>query len=76
MVPQKRFSSVEQARAYVELLPLNQLIEGYATLLYESQFSKIEPIKISEAQLKSLFKIVGYTSNGEVETRGRKRKQD
>lgn len=74
MIPQKKFASIEQARAYVELLPLNQIIEGYSTLLYESQNTKFEPIKITEAQLKTYFKIIGINSLGEVETRGRKRK--
>lgn len=75
MTPKTKFASLEQARAYVEMMSISQIIEGYATLLYESQFTKAEPIKISQSQFESMFKIIGLTSDGREETRGRKPKQ-
>ena len=75
MVQKNKFASLDQARAYVEMLPINQIIEGYAMLLWESQNDKPELIKITEQQLRTMFKIVGITSDGREETRGRKRKE-
>lgn len=70
-----KFASLEQARAYVEMLSVTQLIEGYSQLLWETQADKSEPIKITEKQFRTMFKIVGQTADGSVERRGRKRKE-
>lgn len=69
-----KFNSYEDALAYVNSLPIQSIIDGYAKLLLESQNNRTEPIKITEAQFKNLFKIVGVTSTGETERRGRPRK--
>lgn len=69
-----RFNSFEEALQYVNSLPIQAIVQGYANLLWENQGSKFEPIRISQHQFESLFKIVGYTKDGEVERRGRKPK--
>lgn len=69
-----KFVSYDQALAYVNSLSIQEIIEGYANLLWENQNTKPEPIKITESQLK-FFKIVGVNENGEPERRGRKRKE-
>lgn len=68
-----KFENVEQARNYVGSLPLQEIVDGYARLLFEGQDT--EPVKITEAQLRTFFKIVGLTKDGEIERRGRKPKQ-
>lgn len=68
-----KFENVEHARQYVSNLPIQTIIDDYAQLLWETQ--NFEPIKITEAQLKTVFKIVGFTKEGELERRGRKPKQ-
>ena len=72
----QKFENFEQTLAYVNTLPIREVIEDYARILWESQSEKTEPIKITEAQLKSFFKVVGYTKDGGVEKRGRKPKQN
>ena len=71
----KKFSNYEEALAYVNSLPMQAIAEGYASLLMETQ-SKTEPIKITESQFRTYFKIVGLTADGETERRGRPRKTD
>ena len=75
MAKYPKIYSLEQARAYVETLPIQALIEGFSELLWESQNSKVEPIKVTREQLEAHFKIIGLNASGEVETRGRKRKE-
>lgn len=71
----KRFNSYDEALAYVNTRPIADLICEYAVLLWETQ-GKNEKIRITQEQFESMFKIVGRTSDGEVERRGRKRKED
>ena len=68
-----RFNSLEEAMSYVNSLPISAIIEGYARALYEED--KVEPIRISEAQFKAMFKIIGQTKDGEIERRGRRPKE-
>lgn len=69
-----KFNSIEDAREYVNSLSIQSIVDGYANLLWETQNLKNEPIRITEAQFMSMFKIVGLTKDGEVERRGRKPK--
>ena len=69
----QKFLSLEQATAYVNSLPIAAIIDGYAKLLFESD--QVEPVKITREQLEKLFKIVGETRTGELERRGRPRKE-
>ena len=71
-----KFESFEHALNYVNSLPLQELVQDYARLLWEGQNTRVEPIRITEAQLQSMFKIVGLTKDGEIERRGRRKKQD
>ena len=68
-----KFNDYEEALKYVNSLPINTIVQDYAKLLMETQ-TKNEPIKITEAQLKYYFKIVGVTATGEAERRGRPKK--
>lgn len=68
-----KFNSYEEALAYVNSLPIQTIIEDFARLLLETK-NRAEPIKITDAQFKNYFRIVGMTSDGEVERRGRKKK--
>ena len=71
-----KFSSIEEVREYVNMLSIQDLIDGYVNLLWESENSKFEPIKITKSQFEAYFRIIGYTSNGGVELRGRKPKNN
>lgn len=71
----KRFTTYEEALSYVNSLPIQTIVEDYARLLIESN-SKTEPIKLTESQFRNYFRIVGMTSSGKVERRGRKPKKD
>lgn len=71
-----KFNSIEDAREYVNSLSIQSIVDGYANLLWETQNLKNEPIRITEAQFMSMFKIVGLTKYGEVERRGRKPKDN
>lgn len=68
-----RFNSLEEARVYVNSLPISEIIEGYASALYDA--GSIDPIRISEAQFKAMFRIIGQTQAGEIERRGRRPKE-
>ena len=67
----KKFSTYDEARAYVNTLPIQEIVDGYAKALYETE--KVEQIRISEAQFQAFFRIIGKTSDGTVENRGRKK---
>lgn len=69
-----KFSSIEEVREYVKMLSIQDVIDGYVNLLWEAEYSKFEPIKITETQFRQMFKIVGLRSDGETERRGRKPK--
>ena len=71
-----RFNSYEEVVNYVKSLSIQELIEGYANLLWEAENSKFEPIKLTKAQFETYFRIIGYTSDGSVEFRGRKPKSN
>lgn len=70
-----RFNSIEEAISYVNTLPIQEIIHNYARLLFESQDSRYEPIRITEAQFREMFRIIGTTRTGEVERRGRRPKE-
>lgn len=69
-----KFSSYQQALDFVNTLPIQSIVEGYARLLYDTQVDKPDAIKITEQQFRTMFRIVGKTQDGEVERRGRKPK--
>ena len=71
-----RFNSYEDALIYVNALPIQAVIQEYAKSLFENQDSKYEPIRITEAQFREMFRIIGTTRTGEVERRGRRPKED
>ena len=68
-----RFNSYEEVVNYVKSLSIQELIEGYANLLWEAENSKFEPIKVTEIQFREMFRIIGTTRTGEIEHRGRKK---
>lgn len=69
-----KFNTLDDALAYVNSLPIQEIIQDYARILWETQDGRMEPIRITEAQLHEMFKIVGMTRDGEIERRGRKPK--
>lgn len=73
-MPKIKFTSYEQAFNYVNTLPIQQIVEGYARLLCETEISKVEPVRLTQEQFNAYFKIVGLNKNGEIERRGRKKK--
>ncbi len=66
----KNFNSIEECKEWLQTLPMNVLIDTAAAAIFNS--SKVEKIIITEEQLRTLFKIRGYNSKGEVENRGRR----
>lgn len=70
-----KFESFEHALNYVNSLPIQEIVQDYARLLWEGQSAKVEPIRLTEAQFKAMFRIIGQTQDGDVERRGRKPKQ-
>lgn len=66
----KRFQNEEQARAYVQSLPLNQLVETCVQLLVDDL---PERIIISQEQFEKFFRIRGFQADGSVENRGKKK---
>lgn len=73
-MPKIKFNTYEQALNYVNSLSIQQMVEGYARLLCETEVSKVEPVRLTQEQFNAYFKIVGLNKNGEVERRGRKKK--
>ena len=66
----KNFNSIEECKEWLQTLPMNVLIDTAAAAIFNS--SKVEKIIITEEQLRTIFKIRGYNSKGEVENRGRR----
>lgn len=68
-----KFNTLDDALAYVNSLPIQEIIQDYARILWETQDGRMEPIKITKRQFENYFKIIGFTSDGGIESRGRKR---
>ena len=68
----KKFKTIEEARSYVNGLPLLSLVDLCASLLVENE--QADRITITQEQFNAFFKIRGLTADGERERRGRKPK--
>ena len=68
----KRFKNIEEARNYVNSLPIGNVLELCASLLVEDM-DKAERITITQEQFNAFFKIRGVAADGSKETRGRKK---
>ena len=64
----KSFSTIDEAREYIQQQPLNTIIEIAAQSLVNNS---IEKIIITEEQLRAFFRVRGFRVDGSRETRGR-----
>lgn len=78
----KKFNTKEEVLSYVQSLPLQEIVSQLVTAIWEKQEEKIckniAKISVSEEQLNqivSLFKVRGLTEDGQIEKRGRKKRQ-
>ena len=69
----RKFKTYDEAKAYVESLPINSIIGLCVALLMEGE-DKPEKVIITQEQFNAFFKIRGLTAEGEREKRGRKPK--
>ena len=73
----KSFKNKEEVLNYLNSLPYGQLIDVAADAILEAQIGGARKITITREQFEKFFRIQGInTETGEVETRGRKRKED
>ena len=68
----KKFSTIQEATAYVRSLPLDEVIKIAADSMVIKEHKIVPRITITEEQLNRFFKIKGINDLGEKETRGRK----
>ena len=68
----KKYKTYDEARAYVESLPLNSIVGLCVALLMEGD-DKPEKVIITQEQFNAFFKIRGLQQDGSKETRGRKK---
>lgn len=68
----KKFKTIEEARSYVNGLPLLSLVDLCASLLVENE--QADRITITQEQFNAFFKIRGVAADGTAERRGRKPK--
>ena len=67
----KQFNSIEEVKEWLQTLPMNILIDTAAIAIYNNSKAP-EKIIITKEQFQKFFRIKGFTSDGEVERRGRK----
>lgn len=71
----KRFRERIQAEEYVDTLTLPQLRELIIEFLTQPEPEPLKKISVTQEQFKTYFKVTGITESGEVERRGRPRKE-
>ena len=71
----KKFSTLQEATAYVRTLPLDYVIAIAAQSMVITPHTVVPRITITEDQLNRFFKIRGINDDGQRETRGRKPKE-
>lgn len=72
----KIFKDKQEAIDFLNTLPYGNLIDVAADALLEAQQNSARKITLTQAQFEKFFRIQGLTDNGEVETRGRKKKAE
>ena len=68
----KSFESKEEAMQYLQSLSIGEIMNIAAEMLVG--YAPARKITITEEQFKNFFRISGYTATGEIETRGRKKR--
>lgn len=73
-VLKKRFASEEQALAYIECLSMSQIKDLLVEFMTKPEPENNPKIVITEEQFRTYFRIKGLTETGEIQTKGRPKK--
>lgn len=71
----KRFKERAQAAEYIDTLSISQIRELLIDFLTQEEATALKKISITQEQFRAYFKLTGVTESGEVERRGRPRKE-
>lgn len=72
----RKFKDKEEVLDFLNSIPFGSVIDIAADAIMDAQNASARKITITQEQFSKFFRILGTTATGEVETRGRKKRED